>query len=1179
MIKQLRYIALASLAGVLACSNPSHGPGPTPQKPDKPLVGTSDAPLIGDAVGPSWANQVTGLERKPLPVLPGSQALLGYSGTAWNFSTPAAIVAAGLSWSADLVNSTDVAQYVSGISYSSSAAGGPVGIHGTGTSFVIDSGNTGFKLSQTQLGGTGNTAGVNLLFAAQQGQNAGGVTVDPSGGSILLVPGLPGTGGVVGGSAGQTAWGTVQVMGGASDTTPMVLLGDYAAAGGGVGSGVYGSVWFGTGSPTALNFGFLGNQSFTYLNVPTGGQLSLSFNGAGATGVDITQASGVVLALPQVQWRAGVTAPILEQAALASTSSGSGAAGQLMTLQAQAGQAATGASHNGGAGAKLSILSGAGGTSGSATAGAAGVLYLDTGAPGAGQTGTIDVGTTNATVLAEGSTNVTTFSQTVKSTGTITNAVGATTVLSQGLSAGDLAYFGTAAAQLELSPAQITWTAGVNTPEIIQAVQNSSTAPQNMLVQPQQQAGVDEGSAAANTPGSLLVNLGVPYTTTHAGNEAYVTVQRNGSNYVSFGGYYVSPAAYAQITLGPATSPTSDWTIISDGANSTYYNGYRTGYLQAGGSSIVQWTTSGVFPGSDNVYINGEAALRWKSVSAGPTGFEVWHASTDANPTAQLGDQFLSFGPGGTGGGSALDTRLVRAGAATVQLDNTSGGDGTLDVGGTSATGGHYIAVGSSTASISLGGTGTSGAQSASLTITPQTASTGAGSYSGNVVMNFSAPVSTATTQGMLVAQQGGTTMAGFGPYGSGYGGLWGGAGPFNTTNYMMVGNGTNTFINAGASDFVFVGFGGGGNTSFQFTGSASAAFSPVSSGGALNGTAGLYWNGTYSSSFQFPATLGSTGFVEWSGVANANANGQDTRVLAQQGGTVSSGTNTNGGNAWAISGAAGTGGTGGNVGSVSFGLGGTTNNIAFQGTGALGELLWSSAITPTLTQSSTSNATAANFTITTQASTASPGTPGNLLLNIPAPVGAGSLGYIGVQYNSTTYAKLYADASFNAWLVAPTANLNLEPAANDSVTIYDSSGNPHWYSFPTVQGNSPQGSTQTNAIKHYIADFHTTSGTAGQNAWTISTSSNLMYLVEVRWVSKDTSKFTAAGGRSTAVYENQSGTTLSLLGANTDVVEPASNNTITLTTSGTSIEVSVNPTGSGTDATDWEFEITLVID
>ena len=73
----------------------------------------------------------------------------------------------------------------------------------------------------------------------------------------------------------------------------------------------------------------------------------------------------------------GITAtPLITQTAAASTSAGSGSAGAQINIVAQAGQAATGATHNGGIGGGITLNAGAGGTSGSASAGIPGQLIF-----------------------------------------------------------------------------------------------------------------------------------------------------------------------------------------------------------------------------------------------------------------------------------------------------------------------------------------------------------------------------------------------------------------------------------------------------------------------------------------------------------------------------------------------------------------------------------------------------------------------------------------------------------------------------------------------------------------------------------------------------------------------------------------------------------------------------------
>jgi hypothetical protein len=67
-------------------------------------------------------------------------------------------------------------------------------------------------------------------------------------------------------------------------------------------------------------------------------------------------------------------------------------------------------------------------------------------------------------------------------------------------------------------------------------------------------------------------------------------------------------------------------------------------------------------------------------------------------------------------------------------------------------------------------------------------------------------------------------------------------------------------------------------------------------------------------------------------------------------------------------------------------------------------EIQWSSTVTATVDQASTSSVSATSLTITSQAST---GTPGNIILNVPAPVGAGTAGKISLQNGGVEYGKV----------------------------------------------------------------------------------------------------------------------------------------------------------------------------
>lgn len=115
---------------------------------------------------------------------------------------------------------------------------------------------------------------------------------------------------------------------------------------------------------------------------------------------NISGTSPIVVTPNELRWVSGATGPLLDQAALTSTSSTSGANGVNITVTAQAGQAATGASHNGGNGGNIVLTCGAGGTSGSASAGSPGYVSIANASGTLEQCGllvgqSVDCGTTN----------------------------------------------------------------------------------------------------------------------------------------------------------------------------------------------------------------------------------------------------------------------------------------------------------------------------------------------------------------------------------------------------------------------------------------------------------------------------------------------------------------------------------------------------------------------------------------------------------------------------------------------------------------------------------------------------------------------------------------------------------------------------------------------------------------
>jgi hypothetical protein len=425
--------------------------------------------------------------------------------------------------------------------------------------------------------------------------------------------------------------------------------------------------------------------------------------------------------------------------------------------------------------------------------------------------------------------------------------------------------------------------------QFYQATQTSSTAPANLTIRPQWQSGSDEGSAAANTPGSLIVNVGSPYTTTNAGTNAGMYLY-DGSNPVMRMGMQPGTTTVGLIHFG-ADAGTGTWAYnnytFAGSAGNSYLNAPAGGgevHLQVAATDYLVVSTGAVTPGGDINASLGTSTLRWTSVNAGPGGFKVYHASGDANPSAYLGDLTLSFGPGGT----PVDTVFQRVGVAAAQLVSTSNGNATLYIGGSSA---NELEINSSNTTISVTGTGAT--TGANLTLQAQAA---ASNYTpGSVIVNVPAPTGTGS-EGAFVMQRGGSQIASLGLLtGSSDVCLWLDTGSPNSTNFTLLQNVSGGMLNAQSGLQLFFGIGGS-----SFMNMTSGALFPQTAGGLANGNASLYWNGVYSSSFQFPATLGSAGYLEWSGVS-ANLTGNDTYVEAQ---TSSGATGTNtGGTLWLMAG------------------------------------------------------------------------------------------------------------------------------------------------------------------------------------------------------------------------------------------------------------------------------------
>jgi len=81
-----------------------------------------------------------------------------------------------------------------------------------------------------------------------------------------------------------------------------------------------------------------------------------------------------------------------------------------------------------------------------------------------------------------------------------------------------------------------------------------------------------------------------------------------------------------------------------------------------------------VNPGADNGIAIGTSALRFTTISAS-TGFSIFKAASEANPTATLGNGVLNFGAGTT---NAVDIGVKRDAAGVLEVTNGSTGYGSL---------------------------------------------------------------------------------------------------------------------------------------------------------------------------------------------------------------------------------------------------------------------------------------------------------------------------------------------------------------------------------------------------------------------------------------------------------------------------------------------------------------------
>jgi hypothetical protein len=259
---------------------------------------------------------------------------------------------------------------------------------------------TQYQFSQTQKAGTGASAGAPIVFQAQAGQNQTGGANNNNGGSVSIAGGAAGTGGS--GTAGVA--GSVNIMNGAATTavfspTTFTLYGSSLVLQNAAAS-LFPAVSGYIRSPhgvTILTVRNSGNTGDTDTIWTTAGSLVIGsdtnsygliyyktsatheFQLNGGMAVQITSSGGNKLRLGSgvpLEFISSNTTSTIRQEAL----SGTGAtAGGTIAIEAQAGQAQSGANNNNNGGDVI-VRAGAAGTGGSGTAGVAGTVYFYAGA-------------------------------------------------------------------------------------------------------------------------------------------------------------------------------------------------------------------------------------------------------------------------------------------------------------------------------------------------------------------------------------------------------------------------------------------------------------------------------------------------------------------------------------------------------------------------------------------------------------------------------------------------------------------------------------------------------------------------------------------------------------------------------------------------------------------------------
>ena len=219
-------------------------------------------------------------------------------------------------------------------------------------------------------------------------------------------------------------------------------------------------------------------------------------------------------------------------------------------------------------------------------------------------------------------------------------------ISSFGQASGDFLTVGASTATTSLVPTGITF--GVTAVPVIQQTTLASLGtPANITISPQAPNGAS-GTAAQNTPGSLIVSVPAPGATGTAGAEAGLTFQRAGVPLAKLQGLVGVPATYGALYLGNITPSGSNFVFTSNGTSAQMNAPSNTLVLSIANANAVAITTAAT--------ILTPPSLAWVVGAAAPSLSQVAGVGTSAVGATLTVQAQNETGTTSTGGALALSS-------------------------------------------------------------------------------------------------------------------------------------------------------------------------------------------------------------------------------------------------------------------------------------------------------------------------------------------------------------------------------------------------------------------------------------------------------------------------------------------------------------------------------------------